>query len=85
MDKNDEYSSYMLRFRRMHKNDQPTWVVFVHSIQTGQDVCFPGLDGLIDFLQTRFCESIEPEAANLHLEHGTEEAEPESAGQPSEG
>jgi hypothetical protein len=44
----------MLRLRRMPNDDQPTWIVSLHNTQTGQQVCFPRLDGLIDFLQSEF-------------------------------
>jgi len=86
LNQDDEYSSFMVRFRRMHKDNPSTWVIFVQAIQTGQVVCFSRLDGLIEFLQARFGDSIKLEAANPHLESGSKgsELEPESGKQPPE-
>ncbi len=84
LDQNDNYSSFMVRFRRMHEDNQPTWVIFVQAIQTGQVVCFPRLDGLIEFLRTRFGDSVDWEDVNLRNESTIEEIEPDSGKHPSE-
>ncbi len=84
LDQNDNYSSFMVRFRRMHEDDQPTWVVFVQAIQTGQVMCFPRLDGLIEFLRTRFGESVDWEAASMHNGFSIEKIEPDPGKHPSE-
>jgi hypothetical protein len=85
VDNTEEYSSFMLRFRRMQREGQPTWVVSVHTIQTGQVVCFPRLDGLIEFLQARFGKCIELEAVSLQIEDGSERTDSENGAQPFEG
>jgi hypothetical protein len=63
LNKDKEYSSFMLRFRRMQADDQATWIVSLQGLQTGQMQCFPGLEGLIAFLLSEFGPAIaEPRA-----------------------
>lgn len=82
MDNSEEYSSFMLRFRRMQQEDEPTWVVFVQAIQTRQVMCFPRLDGLIEFLRARFGEGVELEAVSRQIESGTGRTDPKTGTQP---
>jgi len=51
MGKQNDYKSYMLRLRRMQNDNNPTWIVSLQNLQTGQQVFFPRLDQLINFLQ----------------------------------
>ncbi len=51
MGKKNDYKSFLLRLRRMQNDNSPTWIVSLQNLQTGQQVFYPRLDQLIDFLQ----------------------------------
>lgn len=63
LNEHKEYSSFMLRFRRMQADEQSTWIVSLQGLQTGQMQCFQGLEGLIAFLLSEFGPAtVEPPA-----------------------
>jgi hypothetical protein len=62
---NDQYSSFLLRFRRVQNDDSPTWVVTVQNTKTSQQLWFSSLDGLIQYLQAEFGSAAQPVSASL--------------------
>ncbi len=52
MGKQNDYKSFLLRLRRMQNDSNPTWVVSLQNLQTGQQVFFSQVDQLIHFLET---------------------------------
>ncbi len=74
MGKQNDYKSFLLRLRRMQNDSNPTWVVSLQNLQTGQQVYFPQLDQLIHFLETETGRDIDlkindqPVAVNLETD-----------------
>lgn len=58
------YSSFLLRFRQMQNDGDPTWVISIQSTKTGQKWCFSSLDGLIQFLEREYGNDTELDSAN---------------------
>jgi hypothetical protein len=57
LNRTNNYSSFLLRFRLAQNNDQPTWVVCLQNTHSGQQTYFSSLDGLFQFLQAEFGSS----------------------------
>lgn len=45
-----DYASYLLRLRKMHSDQQTTWVASVQSTSSGEQLSFPGVEALATFL-----------------------------------
>jgi hypothetical protein len=55
---NENYASYLLRFRCVRRDDRRTWIASIQSTATGEVSGFPNLDALVQFLRDEFgdCE-----------------------------
>ncbi len=54
MTPDNRYASFMLRFQWMKNDKQPTWIVSMQRVGTGELRWFPNLDALITFLREEF-------------------------------
>ncbi len=74
MGKQNDYKSFLLRLRRMQNDSNPTWVVSLQNLQTGQQVFYPKLDQLIQFLQVETGSDVslenndQPTAVNMETD-----------------
>lgn len=54
MNADSHYASYLLRLQWAKNNTEPTWIVSMQSIKTGEQRLFPSLEALIAFLHEEF-------------------------------
>ncbi len=54
MTKNNDYRSFMLRFRCTQNDGSPTWIASLQDTQTSEQQWFSNLQGLFGYLQARF-------------------------------
>lgn len=69
MDQKQKPRTFIVRFRWMQNGSQPTWIVSLQNIHTGQQMCFPAVDGLVRFLRDEFPGNVELKSSTTEYEN----------------
>jgi hypothetical protein len=60
------YTSYLLRLRRLRTGDQGDWVASVESTTTGEQRSFPSVETLVAFLLAEFGRRLPEDDRGTH-------------------